>query len=140
MDDKDRILLGALAANARESLVGLARRVGLSRSATQERLKRLERNGVVSGYTVKLAASALQDGSRAVIAVTYSPGVKCEDVVPRLRSIPEIVSCESLAGPTDLLVRVACRSNAALEQVREEIDHISGVETARTYVILTTHW
>ena len=59
LDDKDHILIGALRRNARESLVGLARTVGLSRSATQERMRRLEREGIIRGYTVDLAADSV---------------------------------------------------------------------------------
>ncbi len=52
LDEKDKILIAKLRRNARESLVGLARSVGLSRSATQERMRRLEREGVIKAYTV----------------------------------------------------------------------------------------
>ncbi|HEV7252048.1 MAG TPA: Lrp/AsnC family transcriptional regulator [Mesorhizobium sp.] len=140
MDEKDRILLGALTANARESLVSLARRVGLSRSATQERLKRLERNGTISGYSVRLAPEAPQEGTLALIAVTYAPGTKCDDIVPRLRLMPEIRSCISLAGATDLMLRVSCTSTAALEEVRNRLEHTRGVASTRTHIMLITHW
>lgn len=140
MDEKDRVLLGALAANARESLVGLARRVGLSRSATQERLKRLERNGTIAGYTLRLGRQKAEAGTTALIAITYASGAKCEHVVPRLRVMPEITACESLAGETDLLLRVACSSTAELEAVRERVEQTPGIASTRTHVVLTTHW
>lgn len=140
LDEKDRILLGALAANARESLVALARRVGLSRSATQERLRRLERNGTIGGYTVRLAPETTGEGTTALIAVTYRPGAKCEDIVPRLRGVPEIRSCVSLAGSTDLMLRVVCTSTAALEEVRDRLEHLPDVASTRTHVVLATHW
>lgn len=140
MDEKDRALIGALAANARESLVGLARRVGLSRSATQERLRRLERNGTISGYTVRLPAPDAGAGTTALVAVTYAYGAKCEHVVPVLRRIPEIRSCESLAGETDLLLRIVCSSTAELEAVRERVETTPGVASTRTHVVLAAHW
>jgi Lrp/AsnC family transcriptional regulator, leucine-responsive regulatory protein len=52
LDDKDEALLLALERDARASVVALAREIGLSRSATQERLGRLERSGAIAGYTV----------------------------------------------------------------------------------------
>jgi len=139
LDEKDKILIGALRRNARESLVGLARSVGLSRSATQERMRRLEREGIIKAYTVELA-SEHDPAVRAMIAVTFEPGFRCKQVVPRLAGIPEIVACHSLTGSIDLMVNVACDSNAALNRVRETIASVQGVATATTHIILATEW
>lgn len=139
LDDKDRILVAALRKNARESLVGLARAVGLSRSATQERMRRLEREGVIKGYTVELAPE--QDPAvRAMIAVTFEPGYRCKQVVPHLTGIPEIVACHSLTGSIDLMVMVSCDSNATLNQIRDTIAAVKGVATATTHIVLATEW
>src|SRR3712207_6847924 len=107
LDEKDKALVDALRKNARESLVGLARSVGLSRSATQERMRRLERDGVIRAYTVELA-SAHDPAVRAMIAVTFKPGFRCKQVVPHLARIPEITSCQSLTGSIDLMAVVSC--------------------------------
>jgi len=137
LDDKDKILIAALRKNARESLVGLARSVGLSRSATQERMRRLEREGVIRGYTVELAAE--QDPAvRAMIAVTFQPGFRCKHVVPHLAGIPEIVACHSLTGSIDMMVMVACGSNAALDHIRDTVAATEGVATATTHLVLGT--
>lgn len=139
LDDKDRILVAALRRNARESLVGLARSIGLSRSATQERMRRLEREGVIKGYTVELA-SGHDPAVRAMIAVTFEPGFRCRQVVPHLSGIPEITACHSLTGSIDLMVMVACDSNAALSAIRDRIAAVNGVATATTHVVLATEW
>ncbi|MBZ6078123.1 Lrp/AsnC family transcriptional regulator [Microvirga puerhi] len=137
LDDKDRILIGALRRNARESLVGLARSVGLSRSATQERMRRLEREGIIRGYTVDVASE--QDPAvRAMIAVTFQPGFRCKHVVPHLSGMPEIIACHSLTGSIDLMVMVACDSNAALDRIRDAVGSVQGVATATTHVVLGT--
>jgi len=139
LDDKDRILVAALRKNARESLVGLARAVGLSRSATQERMRRLEREGIIRGYTVELAPE--QDPAvRAMIAVTFEPGYRCRQVVPHLTGIPEIVACHSLTGSIDLMVMVSCDSNATLNRIRDTIAAVKGVATATTHIVLATEW
>jgi DNA-binding Lrp family transcriptional regulator len=137
LDEKDRILVAALRKNARESLVGLARSVGLSRSATQERMRRLEREGIIRGYTVALA-SEHDPAVRAMIAVTFEPGFRCGQVVPRLAGIPEITACHSLAGSIDLMVMVACNSNAALDRIRDAVAAAPGVATAITHIVLGT--
>jgi len=139
LDDKDKILIAALRKNARESLVGLARMVGLSRSATQERMRRLEREGVIRGYTVELA-SENESSVRAMIAVTFEPGFRCKQVVPHLSGIPEIVACHSLTGSIDLMVTVACDSNATLNRIRDTVATVKGVATATTHIVLATEW
>lgn len=139
LDDKDKILIAALRRNARESLVGLARSVGLSRSATQERMRRLEREGVIRAYTVELA-SEHDPAVRAMIAVTFDPGFRCKHVVPRLAGIPEIVACHSLTGSIDLMVHVACDSNATLNRIRDVVASVQGVATATTHIVLATEW
>lgn len=139
LDEKDKILVAALRRNARESLVGLARSVGLSRTATQERMRRLERNGVIKGYTVELA-SEHDPAVRAMIAVTFDPGFRCKQIVPRLAGIPEIVACHSLTGSIDLMVMVSCETNAALDRIRDTVASIQGVATATTHIVLSTPW
>lgn len=139
LDEKDKALVAALRRNARESLVGLARAVGLSRSATQERMRRLERDGVIKGYTVELA-SEHDPAVRAMIAVTFEPGFRCKQVVPRLAGIPEVVACHSLTGSIDLMVNVACDSNATLNRIRDVVASVPGVATATTHIVLATEW
>lgn len=139
LDEKGRLLIAALRRNARESLVSLARRVGLSRSATQERLRRLERDGVIQGYTVKLGKMEAP-ATVASLSVTFAPGKTCQNIVPQLRPIAEIVSCISLAGPVDLMLRVECASNSELEAIRRRIATVPGIAAVSTQVVLEEHW
>jgi len=139
LDPKDKILVAALRNNARESIVSLARRVGLSRSATQDRLQRLERRGVIRGYTVVLAAGGPAQ-ARALMAVSFKPGFQCEHVLPHLKTLPEIRTCLALAGPTDLMLTVEAASTAAIEDVRAAVAKIPGVATVGTHFVLKEHW
>jgi len=139
LDPKDKILIAALRNNGRESMVSLARRVGLSRSATQERLQRLEKRGVIRGYTVLLA----NDGptqTRALMALAFKPGFQCEHVLPHLKTLPEITGCLALAGPTDLMLTVMAASTAAIEDVRAAVAKIPGIATVSTHFVLKEHW
>ncbi|WP_112662650.1 Lrp/AsnC family transcriptional regulator [Microvirga flavescens] len=137
LDEKDKLLIAALRRNARESLVGLARVVGLSRSATQERMRRLEREGVIRGYTVELSGEH-EPAVRAMIAVAFAPGFQCRHVLPSFSGLPEIVASHSLTGSIDLLLSVACESNAALDRVRNAVASTKGVATATTHVVLAS--
>ena len=112
LDEKDRLLLAALRADARQSLVELARHCGLSRSAAHERIRRLEAKGIIAGNTVKLGIDRERPGVEALIAVGFQQGRNCDHIVPHLTGIPNVVTCWSLAGPTDLMLLVECASNA----------------------------
>lgn len=140
LDGKDRLLIAALRADARQSLVTLARHAGLSRSATHERIRRLEEKGVIAGYTVRLGADMERPGVEALVAVTFQQGRNCDHIVPHLTGIPNVVTCWSLAGPTDLMLLVECASNAELDTVRRQIATTPGIATVQTHVSLRTHF
>jgi len=140
LDHKDELLLLALQRNARASVVDLARRIGLSRSATQERLGRLEREGVIAGYTVRLGARNNSSRLRAWLMITHSKQGSCAKSVPILRMIPQVRSAFSIAGETDLLAEVDAASIAELDRTRVRIAEIPGVASIATHIVLTTHF
>ncbi|WP_439618237.1 Lrp/AsnC family transcriptional regulator [Shinella sp.] len=140
LDEKDRLLVAALRADARMSLIALTRHVGLSRSAVHERIRRLEANGVIAGYTVKLGTDREKPGVEALIAIGFQPGRNCDHIVPHLSGIPNVVTCWSLAGPTDLMLLVECASNAELDTIRRQIATTPGIATVQTHVSLRTHF
>lgn len=137
MDDKDRLLLSLLRRDARQSTVALARALGLSRSATQERLARLERSGAIAGYTLVEGAAAPR--AAAWLQLRFASGQACAQVVPRLKRIPAVVLIHSLAGETDLLLRVEGADVAAVEQARAEVAATAGVAAVTTQVVLERH-
>ena len=140
LDEKNRLLLGALRADARMSLIELTRHVGLSRSAVHERIRRLEANGVIAGYTVKLGTERERPGVEALVAIGFQPGRNCDHIVPHLSGIPNVVTCWSLAGPTDLMLLVEFASNAELDTIRRQIATTPGIATVQTHVSLRTHF
>jgi Lrp/AsnC family leucine-responsive transcriptional regulator len=140
LDEKDRLLVAALRADSRQSLVALAKRSGLSRSAVHERLRRLESKSVIAGYTIRLGAAAINPAVRALVAVSFQPGKNCDHVVPHISGIPQVVSCWSLAGATDLMLLVECGTNGDLDTIRRQIATIAGVATVQTNVALKTHF
>jgi DNA-binding Lrp family transcriptional regulator len=135
LDEVDQRLLARLQDDARTPLAALAREVGLSRSAIQERLARLERNGVVAGYTVKLGP-AVPVGVEAWLLLRYAAGFSCDDVMPELASWPEVRAAHSVAGDTDLMVRVRADTPAALARLRERAHALKGVDDVTTVPVL----
>ncbi|MDW5313056.1 Lrp/AsnC family transcriptional regulator [Rhizobium sp. PL01] len=140
LDEKDRLLVAALRSDSRQSLVALAKRSGLSRSAVHERLRRLESRNVIAGYTIRLGAETHDPGVRALVAVSFQQGKNCDHVVPHISGIPQVVSCWSLAGATDLMLLVECGTNGDLDTIRRQIATIPGVATVQTHVALRTHF
>ena len=121
MDEKDQLLLTALRRDARRPLVALARDIGLSRSATQDRLNRLLRSGAISGFTTVEPA-----GSTGKVAthflVTHAPGGSCAKLMPHLEKIPGISRIHALAGPIDLVIFAEAADMAGIEAIRAAID------------------
>lgn len=138
LDAIDRKILALLQDNARRSLVDLAKRIGLSRSATQERLTRLETTGVIIQYTVKTAASALPL-TRGLLAIKLQKDGTCAALVRRLMDFSEIKSCYTVAGTIDVILLVETENPHALSRLRETIAAMPEVATLETTLILTTH-
>jgi DNA-binding Lrp family transcriptional regulator len=135
LDDIDRQIVAALQDNARLPLVTLAKSVGLSRSAVQERLQRLERTHVIEKYTVRLGAGGKHE-SQAWLLLTHRDGFSCDDVMPSLLEMPEVMFCQSVAGEIDLMVMVHTDSLAELAELRERVVAMKGVDDVTTIPVL----
>ncbi|MFD2261775.1 Lrp/AsnC family transcriptional regulator [Lacibacterium aquatile] len=138
-DAVDRQLLGLLRENARLPLVALAAEIGLSRSATQERLKRLERDGVIERYTVRLGAGT-GSVNQAWLSVRFADKeTTCEKLLPHLRRFPEVRMAHSVAGPVDLMLLLEAASPAAIADVREAVNRLPGIANVETTMVLRSH-
>ncbi len=134
-DDVNRHLVTLLQANAREPLASLARKVGLSRNAVTERLRRLERDGVIDGYTVRLGTAASPSKLTAYMLL-YLNGPICERVLPGVYSLPEVKQSLSVSGDIDMIVYVEADSVGELNRVRDDLERIHGVRKVTTAVVL----
>jgi DNA-binding Lrp family transcriptional regulator len=134
-DDIDRRLLGLLERDARRSLVALARDLGISRQATQARLTRLERCGIILGYGVRLAPG-VPGGIEALLALKISVR-PCSRVLLPLGRWPEVLGGWSVAGQAaDAFVRVRVRDTAALADLSARIGALPGVESFDIFPVL----
>ena len=135
LDRVDRDIIAMLQANGREPVSTLAQRVGLSRNAVRERLNRLERTGVITGYSVRLGAMPSQALARAYMLV-YLGGAHCDRVLPEIRRIPEVKTSQSLSGEIDMIVYVEGDSLDAINHVRDALERIGGVNKVVTLAVL----
>lgn len=135
LDVVDLRLLQLLVADARISQRALARQLGMSPPAIGERIARLERAGVIRGYTVDLDWSALGYTTQVHLAVTAN--TDRASILTALHAIPEVEDIAVVTGSMDLLARVRVRDHAHLRELLfERIWRIGGVERTETFLSL----
>jgi Lrp/AsnC family leucine-responsive transcriptional regulator len=136
-DPIDRQIAAALVEDGRSTLKTLAEITGLSVSAVQARVRRLEADGIIRGYTALLDAEAIGLPLAALIAITPLDPAQPDDAPERLAGLTEIEACHSVAGDDAYVLLVRVASPTALEQLIREIRKRANVST-RTTVVLQT--
>lgn len=137
MDSIDERLIAALRENARASTAELARRLGRSRTAVQSRIDRLERQGVIVGYAVRLAEEHVQGAVRAHIMIKVGPK-EARAVTAALRAIEPVRALHSVSGDADLIAEAVTRSVADMDAVIDRIGALDGVVRTTSSIILST--
>ncbi|KCV81577.1 AsnC family transcriptional regulator [Actibacterium atlanticum] len=137
MDDLDKQILSHLARDARVSLSVLARKLSVARTTLQARIERLERSGVIAGYTLRLGEAGRQNRIRATILLSVEPRAQ-PAILARLKTIPEVETAHTTSGRFDLLLQVAATGTAALDKVLDGIGLIEGVKSSESLIHLTT--
>jgi Lrp/AsnC family leucine-responsive transcriptional regulator len=120
LDLYGRKLLDELQANARLSLAELGRRIGLSPTATAERLKQMEETGILAGYTIEIDREALGLEVMAFIRMSC-PGQHYHRFVDYVQTLEEVRECHHLTGGDDFLLKVTTTSMADLEALIEAL-------------------
>lgn len=134
---KDRELLAVLGDNARMPVATLARKLSLSRTTVQARLERLEREGVITGYGVRLSEAYVSSLIRAHILITIAPKA-LPQVTTSLESVQAVTALHSVSGSFDLIAIIAAPSILELDQLIDEIGAIEGVERTLSSIVLST--
>ena len=137
LDDIDRILVRELVADGRATLAELAASTGLSVSAVQSRVRRLESRGVVSGYSARINPEAVGQVLSAFVAITPLDPSQPDDAPARLEHISEIESCHSVAGEESYILLVRVESARALENLLQRIRTTANVQTRSTIILNT---
>jgi Lrp/AsnC family leucine-responsive transcriptional regulator len=138
-DDVDRALVAQLAGDGRATLASLAGAAGLSVSATQARVRRLEQRGVIRGYAADVDPEALGLPLAAFIAITPLDPAQPDDAPERLKALPAVEACYSVAGDESYLLLVRVASPQRLEVLLRQIRQVANVRT-RTTVVLQTFY
>jgi DNA-binding Lrp family transcriptional regulator len=134
-DATDRHLIALLQANARESTANIARKLGIARTTVVARLARLERDGVIVGYTARLGVDDARPQVRAHVGITLQPK-SSRDVIARLKKIPELLQLSSVSGEFDYIAILKADTTARLDALLDQIGEIEGVLKTTTSVVL----
>jgi Lrp/AsnC family leucine-responsive transcriptional regulator len=135
LDDIDRVLARELVADGRATLAHLAAAAGLSVSAVQSRVRRLESRGVVGGYMARIDPEAVGSMLSAFVAITPLDPSQPDDSPARLEHIPEIEACDSVAGDDNYVLLVHVESARALEGLLQTIRTAADVKTRSTIIL-----
>lgn len=137
LDEVDRILVRELVADGRATLAQLAASAGLSVSAVQSRVRRLETRGVVMGYRARIDPEAVGNMLSAFVSITPLDPSQPDDAPHRLEHIAAIESCHSVAGDESYVLLVRVRSARALEDLLQQIRTAANVRTRSTIILQT---
>lgn len=140
MDDTDRRIVQLLQNSARMSYAELARQVGLTSPSVQERVSKLERNGVITGYRAEINPEAVGLGITALIGIVTTAGAEYPKVAESITPIDEVESCYFMAGEESYLLKVRVGTMAELEQLVNRLSRLPGVGGTRTTIALSTKW
>lgn len=134
---KDQELVSLLRLNARDPVSALARKLGLSRTTVQDRLRRLEQTGIIAGYQVRLSETIEQGGIRAFVTVEVEPK-RTNEVSRALLKMPQVEALYSVSGKYDLIGLVRTSSAQDMDKLLDGVGVIPGVTGTESAVILST--
>lgn len=135
-DEIDQKLLALLGENARMPVAQLARRLDLARTTVQARLERLETNGTISGYTVRLG-EATQRPLRATALLSVEPRTG-PAVLSRLKALPNVMRVHTTSGRFDMIAEISATTTEELDETLDWIGEAKGVRSSESLIHLST--
>ncbi|HOB02243.1 MAG: Regulatory protein AsnC [Alphaproteobacteria bacterium ADurb.BinA280] len=138
MDEIDHKLISLLRVNARDSVATLAHRLGVSRGTVTNRIAKLEEQGVIVGYTVRLRPDVKQDQINAWMSIAVE-GNQTRRVIAELLGEPSIAVLHDTNGRWDLLAQLRAETLAEMSQALERIRLIKGISNTETSIHLVTY-
>jgi DNA-binding Lrp family transcriptional regulator len=136
IDELDARLIRALNETPRAGVMELARQLGVARGTIQARLEKLQRRGVITGFSPDLDLRALGYTVIAFVSLEIAQG-RLGDVMAHLSQIPEVLEAHATTGQGDLMCRVVARTNEHLQEVINAILRVNGIVRTTTTIALT---
>jgi len=138
MDDTDHRLIALLRQDGRASVASLAKELGVARGTVQNRMARLEHDGVIVGYTVRLKPQVEETGIRAFTTIAVE-GNLTDDVIGTLRGDPAISTLHSTNGRWDIVAELRTESLEEFDRVLARIRQVEGVASTESSLLLSTY-
>ena len=136
MDSLDRSILQCLSENSRQSATQISHKVHLSIAAVIERIRKLERNGIIRQYTIVADQQKIGNEVTALMEVSLEHPRYYEEFTRIMSENASIVSCDYLTGDYDFMLKIQTRSSESLEQLHRVIKSNRGVSGTKTYFVL----
>ena len=130
-------MIALLRADGRAPISKLAELMDVSRATVQNRLDRLLESGAVLGFTVRMREDHPENTVRAVMMIGVA-GKATDQVIRRLRGLPEVQRLHSTNGNWDLVAELQTTSLEAFDRVLREVRMIDGVSSSETSLLLTS--
>ncbi|KAA0004232.1 MAG: Lrp/AsnC family transcriptional regulator [Thermoplasmata archaeon] len=135
MDEKDRIIIDMLLKNARIPYTDIAKKLGVSETAVRKRIKKLEKERIIEGYTIKVNPSCLGYKSIAHVGIDTEPG-HFLGVACRLTEMEEIKCVAITSGSNMIVADIWAKNNKHLSEIINKVSKIEGVVAAHPTIIV----
>lgn len=137
IDGIDKRILRHLMGDARTPILEIARDIGISGAAIHQRLRKLEKSGLISGSKLVVNPKVLGYSTMAYIGIYLDKAMSNPVAVKELEKIPEVLECHYTTGDWSILIKVLCKDNEHLMQVlNKKIQQIEGVSRTETFISL----
>lgn len=137
MDDLDRQLIGLLRTNARATVASLAKALRVARGTVQNRIARLEKEGTIVGYTVRLRPQTEEQRIAAFMSIAVEAN-QLDAVIKTLRGDPAVLALHTTNGRWDLVSELRADSLQAFDQALRRIGLVAGITNTETSLLLST--
>jgi len=137
IDGIDKIILRQLMKDARKPILEIARKVGISGAAIHQRLRKLEKSGLLTGSKFIIDPKVLGYSTMAFIGVYLDRAANNARAVRQLEDIPEVIECHYTTGNWSILIKILCKNNEDLMNLlNKKIQAIDGVSRTETFISL----
>ena len=132
----DQDLLKLLQENSRRTVSDIAKKMGLSRATVQHKMERLERTGVIQGYTIKINPILERQNVSAYVMISVVPK-KNNPIVRQLLRIPQMEMLCTISGQYDMIAKITESTTQTLDQILDQIANLDGVEKTLSHIVLS---